>query len=274
MHEGVTVGRRRELGLIPSARHLPPPQRQAVEVAFGLSEGPSPEPFLIALGILELLGDAAARTPMLIRVEDAQWLDRPTADVLAFVARRLAADPIVLVAALREGYDSPLQQAGLSELHLEPLSGQASEELIELARPGLPPATRARVLAEAEGNPLALRELVDAQTLLPLTRGLEQAFASRAAERAAGMATTTEQRGGLLLQAAAAASELGDGDTVLRLLGEAGGLRLGLVHQAQSMALEDAFRVGPAGDPPRVLELVAMASRVADLGEGISRSPC
>ncbi|WP_127502789.1 ATP-binding protein [Actinoplanes solisilvae] len=163
---------------------LPPPQRRAIETAFGLVDGPAPELFLIALGVLGLLGEEASRSPLLLAVEDAHWLDRPTADVLAFVGRRLEADPMVMIAALREGYDSPLLQADLPALPLGPLTDEASEQLLARAGGALPARTRRRVLAAAEGNPLALAELGAAPLSpgLSLTRRLEDAFAARAAE--------------------------------------------------------------------------------------------
>jgi DNA-binding CsgD family transcriptional regulator/tetratricopeptide (TPR) repeat protein len=178
--------------LLPRLPDLPEPQRRAVAIAFGMSDGPPPKQFMIALGVLGLLSDAAARTPMLIVVEDAHWLDRPSADALAFVGRRIDADPIVVLAALREGYDSPL--AGLRGIRLERLGDDESGQLLDQTCQGLPHAVRRRVLFEAEGNPLALCELAaapghDGQVLdaaakprLPLTRSLERAFAARAAE--------------------------------------------------------------------------------------------
>ena len=159
-----------------------------------MGEVTAPEPFMIALGVLGLVSDAAADRPLLISVEDAHWLDRPTADVLAFVGRRIESDPIVLLAALREGYDSPLSHAGLPELRLDRLTDEASGQLLDQAFPGLPATARERVLTEAEGNPLALRELAAAlapggraadaamSPRMPLTLRLEEAFAARAAE--------------------------------------------------------------------------------------------
>jgi DNA-binding CsgD family transcriptional regulator len=197
--------------LLPRVGELPAPQRAAVRAAFGMGEGTAPEPFLIALGVLGLVSDAAAGRPLLMSVEDAQWLDRPTADALAFVGRRVESDPIVLLAALREGYDSPLRAAGLPELHLDGLPDEPSARLLDQAFPDLPPAVRERVLAEAEGNPLALCELpaafgsgpqtreVALSPRLPLTQRLEEAFAARAAELPAPART--------LLRVAATAEE-------------------------------------------------------------------
>jgi hypothetical protein len=87
-------------------------QRAALDAAFGLTDGGPPEQFRIAMSVLDLLSDVATATPLLVLVEDAQWLDRATADVLAFVARRIESDQIVLLAAIRDGYWSPLGGAG------------------------------------------------------------------------------------------------------------------------------------------------------------------
>jgi len=173
---------------------LPAPQREAVCRAFGVGEGAAPAPFLIALGALGLLSDAAARRPLLLSIEDAQWLDRPTADALAFVGRRVESDPIAMLVAIREGYDSPLLDAGLPQLHVDRLGDEAAGRLLDDAFPELSDAVRSRLLLEAEGNALALLELAAAHgsdsrddnavmpARLPLTVRLEKAFAARAAE--------------------------------------------------------------------------------------------
>src|SRR3954454_2401069 len=90
-------------------------QRGALDAAFGLTHEAAPEPFRIAMAALDLLSDVAAESALLLVVEDAHWLDRPTADALAFVARRIESDPIVLLAAIRDGYPSVLGEAGLPE---------------------------------------------------------------------------------------------------------------------------------------------------------------
>ena len=171
---------------------LPPLQRDAIRAAFGMSEATAPEPFMIALAALAMLGDAAARAPLLLAVEDAHWLDRPTADVLAFIGRRLESDSIVLLATVREGYRSPLLEAGLPQLRLRGLSDYNARELLDQHFPHLTATVRERVLEAAEGNPLALLELplavatrpaqVGGTVTVPLTMRLEDAFASRAAE--------------------------------------------------------------------------------------------
>ncbi|MGW4962563.1 helix-turn-helix transcriptional regulator [Nonomuraea sp. NPDC004186] len=167
---------------------LPAPQRDALGAAFGLTDARVPDPFLIALAALNLLGEAAARSPVLLLVEDAHRLDRASADVLAFVARRLDSEPIVLLAAIRDGFQSPLDGAGLPELLLDRLDDTAATALLDSCSPTLTPAVRTRVLREAAGNPLALVELPIAARdrkgplppgWLPLTTRLEQTFTAR-----------------------------------------------------------------------------------------------
>jgi hypothetical protein len=145
--------------VLGGVKELPAPQRAALEAAFGMTDAAAPELFLIALATLELLSDTAAKAPLLIIVEDAQWLDRPSADVLTFVARRLGLDPLILIAAVRDGLDSAFDEAGLPELRLEGLDADAAAAVLDACAPNLTAALRARVLAESVGNPLALVEL-------------------------------------------------------------------------------------------------------------------
>jgi DNA-binding CsgD family transcriptional regulator len=179
--------------ILTGAEGLPERQRVALLAAFGMTDVVAPDLFLIALAALELLADTAARSPLLLIVEDAQWLDRPSGDVLAFVARRLESEPIVLLAAVREGHASALGKAGLPELRLEGLEEPAAAALLAANAPALAPGVRERLLAEAADNPLALLELPGAlgsdqlcggvlPEWLPLTGRLEQAFAARVQE--------------------------------------------------------------------------------------------
>ena len=202
------------------------PQRDALQSAFGLGERPAPDRFLIALAALDLLSEAADAEPLLAIVEDAHWLDRASADVLAFVARRLESDPIVLIAALRDGFESPLAAAGLPELALERLDAADAESLLDGRAPGLARGLRERILREAGGNPLALVELpIAIERLgdrvlppadLPLTDRLEHAFAVRAAE-------LPERTRALLLVAA-----FDDGESLGTVLAAGEGLGEGL----------------------------------------------
>src|SRR5258708_4994427 len=109
---------------------LPIPQRSAMLAAFGVSEGDSPDLFLIALATLGLLSDAAARRPILILAEDAEWLDSATSEVLTFVGRRLESDPIVLLASRRDGAEGLLDSVELPELRLSGLDDQAAAALM------------------------------------------------------------------------------------------------------------------------------------------------
>jgi DNA-binding CsgD family transcriptional regulator len=180
--------------LLSHANKLPGPQHEALDSAFGVSEAKAPNLFLIALATLELLSDAAEQVPLLVIVEDAQWLDVSTVDALAFVARRLEAEPIVLVIAIREGTESVLLRAGLPELRMEGLDGATAGALLDAHTPGLTPSVRERLLEEAAGNPLALLELpaaLQAEQLggtaplppwLPLTTRLERIFGERVSQ--------------------------------------------------------------------------------------------
>jgi DNA-binding CsgD family transcriptional regulator/tetratricopeptide (TPR) repeat protein len=179
--------------VLAHAESLPASQRDAIRAAFAMSGSEAPELFLIALAVLELLSEVANRSPALLAVEDAQWLDQSSADVLAFVARRVRWDPIVLLASVRDSYDGTLAAAGLPVLRLKGLADQPAGEVLDAHFPWLARPVRDRVLAEAEGNPLALLELPEAlgsseqsgeavlPLRLPLTTRLERAFAARMA---------------------------------------------------------------------------------------------
>jgi DNA-binding CsgD family transcriptional regulator len=183
------------------AAGLPARQRAALLAGFGMSDASAPELFLIGLATLQLVGDAAARSPVLAIVEDAQWLDEPSNAVLAFVARRLEAEPAVMLIAIRDGYESPFDDAGLLELRLKGLDRAAAEAVLDARAPELEPVLRARVLAEAAGNPLALVELPAGLRLeafgdgallatpLLLTTRLERAFSTQASDLPAATRT-------------------------------------------------------------------------------------
>src|ERR1044071_7911496 len=148
--------------LRPVRRHvtaLPPLQHAALDAAFGLSDVVVPEQFRIAMSALDLLSEVAGERPVLLVVDDAQWLDRPTADVLAFLARRIESDPILLLVAIRDGYESVLGDVGLPEHRLDRLDDSAAAELLDESAPELAAPMRAQVLREAAGNPLAVLEL-------------------------------------------------------------------------------------------------------------------
>jgi DNA-binding CsgD family transcriptional regulator len=171
------------LGALPG---LPGPQRAALSTAFGLDAGPAPDRFMVGLAVLSLLAEVAEEAPLLCIVDDAQWLDRVSAQTLAFVARRLLAERVGLVLGVRaDGEDHAF--AGLPELVVEGIAAPDAGALLDATVPGpLDGRVRERILAEAAGNPLALLELPRDHSLaggfglpasMPLLSRLEQGFA-------------------------------------------------------------------------------------------------
>src|SRR5919202_2919516 len=138
---------------------LPAPQRDALATAFGLSAGEPPDRFLVGLAVLSLLSEVAEDGPLICALDDAQWQDRASAQTLAFVARRLLAEGVGFVFAVRE--PSPTQDlAQLPELVVGGLGEDDATALLRSAIPGrLDERVSDRIVAEARGNPLALLEL-------------------------------------------------------------------------------------------------------------------
>ena len=146
---------------------LPGPQREALGTALGLREGDAPDRFLVGLSVLSLLSDAAEDRPLVCVVDDAQWLDGASAQALAFVARRLGAESVGLVFAVRE-----LQLEGLPELVVRGLDDGDAQALLEAVVAGpLDERVRDRIVAETRGNPLALLELPRGRTPAELAGG-------------------------------------------------------------------------------------------------------
>ena len=177
--------------MLGSLERLPDPQREAVEVAFGLRTGPAPDRFEVGLAMLGLLAEAAEQEPVVCIVDDAQWLDQASARTLAFVARRLMAESVALVFALRDTADDQTF-AGLPELVVGGLNNEDSRGLLGLAITGrVDERVIDRIVAETRGNPLALLELprgLSASELAggfgvsstqPLSARLEQSFIER-----------------------------------------------------------------------------------------------
>ena len=175
---------------LTTAGELPPPQRTALRLAFGLEDGAPPDGFLVGLAALGLLAGRAAARPLLCLVDDAHWLDHESAAALAFLARRLYADSIVMVFAVREPAPGSILLEGLPELRLAGLDESAAGQLLataaspvldgprrdgprrleprrdelgldglRLEQPQLDEAVRQRIVAETRGNPLALIEI-------------------------------------------------------------------------------------------------------------------
>jgi DNA-binding CsgD family transcriptional regulator len=138
---------------------LPEPQRNALGTAFGLQGGDSPDRFLVGLAVLSLLSDVAEERPLVCVVDDTQWLDHASMQALAFTARRLAAESIALVFAVREPA-AEHHLAGLTELVIPGLAdGAARAVLLSVVTGPMDERVRDRIVAETRGNPLALLEL-------------------------------------------------------------------------------------------------------------------
>jgi DNA-binding CsgD family transcriptional regulator len=136
---------------------LPGPQRDALAITFGLNAGPVPDRFLVALATLNLLSEAAQERPMLCVIDDAQWLDRASAQALAFVARRLQTESLVMLFAART---PTAELTGLPELVVEGLDDADARGLLASVIPGpLDERVADQLVAETHGNPLALLEL-------------------------------------------------------------------------------------------------------------------
>ncbi len=143
--------------LLDRLGRLPAPQREALEIVFGLSAGAAPDRFLVGLGVLSLFSEVSEERPLLCVIDDAQWLDQASALTLAFVARRLLAEPVGIVFAARQPGEE-LQH--VPELEVRGLSDRDARALLGSAvRFRLDERVRERIIAETRGNPLALLEL-------------------------------------------------------------------------------------------------------------------
>jgi DNA-binding CsgD family transcriptional regulator len=215
---------------------LPAPQREALRTAFGLNAGPAPSRFFIGLAVLGLLSEVAGERPLVCVVDDEQWLDRASAQVLGFgfVARRLAAEPVGLVFAAR---DPGEELAGLPQLTVRGLAEGDARALLDSVLAGPVDArVRDRIIAETRGNPLALLELpwgLTAEQLaggfglpsgMPLSGRIEDSFRRQ-------LRALPEQTRRLLLLAAA--DPCGDSPLVWRAAA-----KLGLPAQAAAPAVE------------------------------------
>jgi DNA-binding CsgD family transcriptional regulator len=196
--------------VLPTAARLPGRQAQALLGALGLAADPvAPDPLLTGVAVLTLLSDLSERSPVLVVADDAHWLDRSSLDALAFAAGRLDAAPVVMLVAARGQAPPPGFDRGFLELHLGPLSAADADRLLD--KQPHPPRGRARaqVLAQAEGNPMAMIELTKAIAAdpaashrwaaepLPLTDRLSAVITSR-------FAALPEQAQAALLLAAVA----------------------------------------------------------------------
>ena len=155
--------------LLDRVSAIPQPQQDALLTTFGRTSGPVPDRFLVGLAVLSLLAEVAADTPLVCRVDDFQWLDSASAQVLAFVARRLGAESVAMVFGARV---TTAEMAGLPKALVEGLADEHARALLELVLRGpVDPRVRDEILAETSGNPLALLELPRGMTAVQLAGG-------------------------------------------------------------------------------------------------------
>jgi DNA-binding CsgD family transcriptional regulator len=215
--------------VLGAADALPAPQRRALLSAFGVAEDRSPEPFLICLAALNVLTGVSARQPVAVIVDDVHWLDQPSQDALAFLARRIHDDRVTVVGGLRTEYATPFLPASGQVLKIEPLDEESSRALLRACAPHLDATGYEQILEHAQGNPLALAELPGTWrrgsvgpglvpgSPVPLSARLEQAFAGRLAE------LTSPTRDALLIAAADSESALAE---ILAAASELAGVRV------------------------------------------------
>ena len=182
-------------GLVRPVEHeltrVPTPQREALKAALGLAPADGADRFLVSAGVLSLLSAASDRRPVLCAIDDAQWLDVPSADALVFTARRLGAEGVVMLFAAREGERRRFDARGLEQLVLSGLDAESAAQLLDRSARAVSDQVRSRLIQEAAGNPLALLELPGRLTpeqlagdqplpdALPLTDRLLTAFSQR-----------------------------------------------------------------------------------------------
>ncbi len=256
---------------------LPAPQREALTVALGLELGDVPDRFRIALAVLGLLCDVAEDRPLLCLVDDAQWLDDASSQILGFVARRLLAESVALVFAVREPAATSALD-GLPAVPLEGLDAQDARAVLTRAVPGrLDDRVRDRLVAETRGNPLALLELprgisaaqLAGGFLVPAAGDLPRQIEQRYIDRIRGLPEATQR---LLLLAAAdpagdaalfwrAAEQLGLAPSALAPAQDDGLLQIGaLVRFRHPLVRSAAYRSSPAEARRRAHEALAEAS--------------
>ncbi|AQT81626.1 transcriptional regulator [Mycolicibacterium litorale] len=169
--------------LLGRIQGLPDPQKNALRVALGLRDGAAPDRLLVGLAVLTLVGDAGAQRPTICVIDDAQWVDRASLQALTFAARRLLADPVVMVFATRTPVTAD-ELNGLPDLNLGRLTRAHADALLSEVLPvQLDETVRENILAEADGNPLALLDLRHAIAPAALAGGYGLTEAASVAER-------------------------------------------------------------------------------------------
>ncbi|MGZ4233033.1 MAG: AAA family ATPase [Solirubrobacteraceae bacterium] len=193
---------------------VPEPQRVAVAGALGLGPPSGSDRFMVSAGVLSVLSAAAEAQPVLCLIDDAQWLDVPSADALVFAARRLDTDALVILFAARDGEQRRFDAPGVEDLVLDGIDEESAHRLLDRAGHEIALSVRERLLAEAAGNPLALIELpgglateqLAGRAMLPEAIPLSARLQATFAQRIERLPMPT--RAALLLAAAEEASEL------------------------------------------------------------------
>src|SRR3954452_21317869 len=233
--------------LLARLERIPVPQQDALGTAFGMRTGPPPDRFLVSLAVLGLLAEVATELPVVCLVDDAQWLDSTSAQTLGFVARRLGAESVALVFALRDPADDQAF-AGLPELPLGGLDPRDAREVLTIAIPGpLDERVRDRLLVETRGNPLALLELPQGLSHAELaggfgllgTRGLTGRIEESYRRRLAPLRPEVRR---LLLGAAvgpAGGGGVGGAGALVRRAADARGLQVDEIDPAEFAGLVD-----------------------------------
>jgi DNA-binding CsgD family transcriptional regulator len=166
--------------LLPEVKAVPKHQEQALRVALGLSAGPTPDRFLVGLGVLSVLAEVAAMRPVVALIDDAQWLDEVSCQVLGLVARRLLAESVLVLFAVRETDEQRLFP-GIADLTLQGLGEDDARALLTSATPAhLDAQVRERLVGETRGNPLALLEFVGGMSDAELSGGFSTPSAAMA----------------------------------------------------------------------------------------------
>ncbi|MEP7090436.1 MAG: AAA family ATPase [Nocardioidaceae bacterium] len=177
--------------LLSRVELLPARQRDALLAGFGMNDVLDGDPFLVSLATLELIAESAGRTPVLVSLDDLHWMDQPSIEALLFVARRLSTEQVILLGSARTELLTIEADQAMEWLEVGNLDTGSSAALLDSRVPDLSAALRARVLREADGNPLALLEFpvavrsgrfgwTELGEHLPMTARLERAFAARA----------------------------------------------------------------------------------------------
>jgi DNA-binding CsgD family transcriptional regulator len=260
---------------------LPAPQRDALATVFGLSAGPAPDPFFVALATLTLFAAVAEQQPLVCIVDDAQWLDRASAQILGFVARRLRAERVAIVCAARTGSGDHVL-GGLPELHIRGLSdGDSRALLLDKVHGPLDAAVCDQIVTESHGNPRALLALPRTWNAAELAGGfglpgIEPLAGKREESYARRLGQLPSDTQALVL--AAAAESLGDPVLLHRAAGilglvmaaanpavDAGLLKVGRrVEFAHPLVRSAAYRTAAAHDRQRVHRALAEATDATD----------